>query len=114
MYTKKELRDLRDLLIEAKNRASFDFRQGWPTVSFIYEVLMDSCDPEKFESYITSMYNQAKCLESGPEDIDYTVIYNLFIGDISVAPLHINDAFELIATWRLKSPNSPVGDLCIP
>ena len=108
MYTKEELRSLRDLLIRMKNETSFDFRDGWSTVSYIYEVLIDSCDPEKFESYITCMANQAKHITSGPEDVDYTLAYNIFFGDISSAPLHINDAFELIAVWRLKSPNSPM------
>jgi hypothetical protein len=107
MYTKKELQDLRDLLIKKINRCP-DYRPGGATVFGICEILMENCDPQKFESYMSYMANLAKCASTGPEDIDYKLSYDLFFGDISSAPLHINDAFELIAVWRLKSPNSPM------
>jgi len=113
VYTKEELRALRDSLVKEANNL-FNFKPGWPTASYIYKALMDSCDPQKLESYMSYWANLAKYAYIGPEDVDYTLAYDLFFGDISVAPLHINDALDLIATWRLKSPNSPVSILCAP
>ena len=103
VYTKKDLQDLRDLLMKEINRAP-DYRAGRATAYYICEVLEDSCDQQKLESYMLNMANLAKPLTAGPEDIDYTLAYDLFFGDISVAPLHINDALESVATWRLKQP----------
>lgn len=113
MHTKKELQNLRDILIKEVNRCP-DYRDGRATVYYICHVLMDTCDPEKLEAYMSSMANLAKHAFTGPEDIDYTLAYDIFFGDISSAPLHINDAFELIAIWRLKSSNSPTPILCDP
>lgn len=84
-------------------------------MSFIDKALTDSCDPEKFESYITSIHNQTKCLESEPENIDCTMVYNLFLGDISVAPSTSMTLWRPLQSGVLKAPTHLLiySDICI-
>ena len=113
MYTKQELRELRDLLIDRKNKEAQTehlfgnyFKPGWVTASYIYSTLLSYSEPSDFERYLLSMAQQAKNAPEDPQGTDFVLAYNLFFGDISAAPHHIHDSFELISAWRLKSPNA--------
>jgi len=105
MHTKEQLRDLRDLLILERNSPTFNdgyFRDYWQTKSFIYEALCDSTEPHEVKGSMLTYCAMSKNLPCVPPDTDYKLAYDLIFGDISVAPLHINDALEPIAKWRLK------------
>jgi hypothetical protein len=106
MYTKTELRQLRDLLIEKRNSEAFNFSPGWVTASYIYDTLLLYSNPSELEAYMASMAIPVRGLPVGVDETDFVLAYDLLFGDISTAPLHINDAFELISVWRMRSPNS--------
>ena len=105
MYTKNELHTLRDLLAEKVN-TQHDYRSGWATVDYIYDALTIFDDPTKLQENIAHYASRVKGIHLMSEEVDYGLAYDLLFGDISVVPLHINDIFELISVWRLKSPNA--------
>lgn len=76
----------------------------WQTRDFIYETLCYSTYPHKVKVSMLTYCVLSKNIPRVLPDTDYKLAYDLIFGDISVAPLHINDALEIVAKWRLRQP----------
>ena len=103
-YTKEEIMELRDLVIAEKNRnASLNsFESYTKTVRYITQLLEVYMDPKELEKQMKDYAEFSKHMPAGPYDTDYALAYDLLWGDLCSALLHINDALETVAVWRLK------------
>lgn len=110
MYSKKSLHELRDTLLEKQEEIGF-LPKG-RTALYITKTLTLYSNPEELERYLYKGLEQFLGLPGGSEDsVDYALAYDLLFGDISQAPLHINDGLKIIAEWRFKNEDSL---LCTP
>jgi hypothetical protein len=110
MYTKNQIRELRDAVIKEKDSDQYVYAPEGATARYVCETVMYESEPEKIEQKIKSFADFARVNECDaihchdPKAINYQLAYDILFGDISVAPLHINDALETVAKWRLKQP----------
>jgi len=106
MYTREQLTELRDLLLKARNARKEPFEPHSWTMNYIIDML---CTESKIGKLQREMKHAAEAVRHIPANensqIDYTLAYDLIFGDISSAPLHINDLLEPVAIWRMKQPS---------
>lgn len=100
MYTKEQLRELRDKLITRAQNAEFAFEAHGRTANFIKEMLSLYNDPDELEE---KMQEFRKSQHDLPNDytIDYRLAYDLIFGDYEVTPLYVNTVLDTIVVWRL-------------
>jgi hypothetical protein len=104
-YTKEQIKELRGLLITARNARKEPFEPHSWTMNYLIDLLCTESDIGKLQRDMRDSAEAVRHIRANENSqVDYTLAYDLLFGDISVAPLHINDALESVATWRLKQP----------
>jgi len=105
MYSIAQIHELMDLLIAARNVRKERFDSHSWTMNYIIDLLCTESDIGKLQRDMRDSAEAVRHIRANENSqVDYTLAYDLLFGDISVAPLHINDALESVATWRLKQP----------
>jgi len=105
MYSIAQIHELMDLLIAARNVRKEPFEPHSWTMNYLIDLLCTESDIGKLQRDMRDSAEAVRHIRANENSqVDYTLAYDLLFGDISVAPLHINDALEPIAKWRLKQP----------
>ena len=105
MHTKSSLRQLRDNIFESRKNQPYQGGSVSKTASYVYDIIAIYNEPKDIFIQMRNDATQALGLPLDPNsDTDFVLAYNLVFGDISTAPLHINDALEPVAKWRMEQP----------
>jgi hypothetical protein len=103
MYIKEQIRELRDMMLKEQNSSLYLGSIFGKTAQHILDNIMYESDSAKIENSMKTYATIKLSYEPHSNDeTNYKLAYDLLFGDISVAPLHINDALETVAKWRLR------------
>lgn len=95
--------ELRDILLKEMYAGGI-YGSERATAQHLAETLMYQTDPDLLRDKLAA-YAQVDD-EIGPDRnplaTHYKMAYDALYGDISVAPLHINDALVTVSKWRLS------------
>ena len=111
MYTKEQLEELKDIIIKDQNDRSRDtallFAVHTKTLNYILNMLLFNKKPHEIKNEMKKYSDILRPLQRkhiDPEnETDYELAYEILFGDISIAPICLNDALAPIAKWRLSN-----------